>query len=98
MAVFAIAALIAFLVAKPSPAVNGPAHPARATHAAVTRAPQSDAAKRVSACKAAMRADFDRAARGEDTSKRPAACVGIDDATLQRLAGEIAAEKLFDTP
>lgn len=51
------------------------------------------------ACKAAMRADFQRAiAAGADapTSDRPAACNGIDDATVQRYASELVTEQLGD--
>lgn len=47
-----------------------------------------------SACKAAMRAQYRSALRGDPTpSVEPAACVGLDPGTLQRLAGEIMAEE-----
>ncbi|MFF4166885.1 hypothetical protein [Streptomyces sp. NPDC001741] len=47
------------------------------------------------ACKAAMAKDFSKAmaAGGKaEQADRPDACDGIDDATAQRLAGEVATE------
>ncbi|WP_338699178.1 hypothetical protein V2W30_22605 [Streptomyces sp. Q6] len=51
------------------------------------------------ACKAAMRADFKRAAAAGSNatpSDRPAECAGVDDATVQRYATEIVTEQLGD--
>ncbi|MFH9135128.1 hypothetical protein [Streptomyces sp. NPDC017524] len=50
----------------------------------------------VAACKTAMVKQVDEAmAAGEETvdDERPTACRGVDDKTLQRLAGEITAAK-----
>ncbi|MEV6474567.1 hypothetical protein [Streptomyces sp. NPDC051657] len=59
----------------------------------------------IAACKTAMVKQVDQAmAAGEEAvdSKRPSACDGVDDKTLQRLAGEITTEKTAeffgDTP
>lgn len=48
----------------------------------------------VAACKAAMKAQFAQATTNPDALEgtRPAACQGVDDATLQRLAGEVIGE------
>jgi hypothetical protein len=48
----------------------------------------------VAACKAAMKEQFKEATAdpaGPDAT-RPAECDGVDDATLQRLAGEVMGE------
>ncbi|WP_412079032.1 hypothetical protein ACLF6K_37445 [Streptomyces xanthophaeus] len=48
----------------------------------------------VAACKAAMRQQYEDAATASKEGTRPAACAGVDDKTLQRLAGEVLTEKL----
>lgn len=47
----------------------------------------------VAACRTALEADFRKAMEDPDapSATRPPACEGVDDATLQRLAGEIIA-------
>jgi PBP1b-binding outer membrane lipoprotein LpoB len=49
---------------------------------------------KVAACKAAMRADYERSLTDPNapTATRPPACNGIDDATLERLVGEVMTE------
>lgn len=52
------------------------------------------------ACKAAMAKQLDKAVDAGDQAKpgtRPAACDGVDDKTLQRLAGEAATEQAGKT-
>lgn len=64
---------------------------------AASPARQDDTAKPdVAACKAAMKVQFQEgmATPGGPTGSKPQACVGVDDATLQRLVGEILAEAL----
>ncbi|MCI4042450.1 hypothetical protein [Streptomyces sp. TRM75563] len=65
----------------------------------------SDSKPDIAACKTAMVKQVDQAiTTGEEAvdGKRPAACGGVDDKTLQRLSGEITAEKTAeffgDTP
>ena len=50
-------------------------------------------ASNVAACKAAMTRDYDYAVAhpAAPPATRPAACKGVSDATLQKLAGEIMA-------
>ncbi|MFD0146201.1 MULTISPECIES: hypothetical protein [unclassified Streptomyces] len=66
---------------------------------AVTACGSSDAKADPAACKAAMSRDYaDAIAAGEqaEQSTRPPACVGIDDETAQRIAGELIAEQIDD--
>jgi len=53
----------------------------------------------VAGCKAAMKKDYTEATAAADAppATRPAECKGVDDATLQRLAGEIMGEALDAT-
>ena len=53
----------------------------------------STSTSHVAACKAAMTRDYDYALAHPDAppAARPAACKGLPDATLQRLAAEIMA-------
>lgn len=50
----------------------------------------------VAACKAAMKKDFETATASPEapSASRPAACKGVDDATVQRLAEEILGEEM----
>lgn len=50
----------------------------------------------IAACKAAMKEQYTTATEKPDSpaATRPEACEGVDDETLQRLAGEIIAESL----
>lgn len=48
----------------------------------------------VVACKDAMRRQFDAATATGAAGTRPEECVGVDDETLERLAGELIAERL----
>ncbi|WP_433008763.1 hypothetical protein [Kribbella sp. CA-294648] len=56
--------------------------------------PPSNGPGDTAACKAAMKADYGKALAtpGGPTASRPTACNGIDDATAQRLAGEVMSE------
>ncbi|MEI5036033.1 hypothetical protein RB201_35595 [Streptomyces sp. S1A(2023)] len=65
----------------------------------------SDQKPDIAACKTAMTKQVDQAmAAGEEAvdGKRPASCDGVDDKTLERLAGEITKDKTAeffgDTP
>ncbi|MDV7220603.1 hypothetical protein [Streptomyces prunicolor] len=52
------------------------------------------------ACKAALTAEFKKAAAAGDKATpgdRPAACDGLDDKTTQRLATEVLSEQVDDT-
>lgn len=53
-----------------------------------------DTAADPAACKAAMEKQFDDALASGKEGSRPDACDGIDDKTLQKLAGEVASEQL----
>lgn len=60
----------------------------------------SDAKADPAACKAALTADFKKAAAAGDKATpadRPAACDGIDDKTVQKLATEVLSEQVDDT-
>lgn len=50
----------------------------------------------VAACKAAMKAQLDKAMSDPNapSGTRPPECVGVDDETLQRLAGEVMSEAM----
>jgi hypothetical protein len=48
----------------------------------------------LAACKAALTAQYEQAATTGAKGSRPAACHDVDDATLQRLAGEVINEQL----
>lgn len=48
----------------------------------------------VAACKAAMHKQYEAATATGEQGKRPAVCRGVDDKTLQRLAGEVITEQL----
>lgn len=48
----------------------------------------------VAACKAAMHKQYDAAIATGEQGKRPNDCQGVDDKTLERLAGEVITEQL----
>ncbi|WP_098010479.1 hypothetical protein [Streptomyces sp. sk226] len=59
----------------------------------------SDEKPDTAACKTAMAKQLDQAIADGDQAKesnRPAACDGVDDKTLQRIAGELTTEKAGD--
>ncbi|MEU9245699.1 hypothetical protein [Streptomyces sp. NPDC048385] len=68
-----------------------------ATTAALTACSSSNSKADPAACKAAMTQQYkDAAAKGDNApqGKRPAACDGVDDKTVQRYATEIIAKEL----
>lgn len=69
--------------------------------AALTACSSSDSTKAdPAACKAALTADFKKAAAAGDKATpadRPAACDGLDDKTAQKLATEVLNEQVTDT-
>lgn len=72
-----------------------------ALSAALTACSGSDSPKAdPAACKAALTAQFKKAAAAGDKATpgdRPAACDGIDDKTAQKLATEVLTEQVDDT-
>ncbi|MHA4814157.1 hypothetical protein ACXZ65_07345 [Streptomyces aculeolatus] len=50
----------------------------------------------VAACKAAIAEQMQDAVDTDTEGHRPAACIGIDDKTLQRIAGELIEDELGD--
>jgi hypothetical protein len=48
----------------------------------------------LAACKAALTAQYEQAATTGAQGSRPAVCHDVDDATLQRLVGEVLEEQL----
>ncbi|MFF5445478.1 hypothetical protein [Streptomyces sp. NPDC012888] len=54
----------------------------------------SEAEASPKACKAAMHKQYEQAKANGKEGSQPAACKGLDDATLQRLAGEVIQEQL----
>lgn len=62
--------------------------------AAVTGCSSSDKAD-PDACKAAMEAQYEKTAAGDNSpADRPDACQGIDDKTAQKLMGEIMEDQI----
>lgn len=58
----------------------------------------SDDGAEVAACKKAMEKQFEDAILTGKEGSRPAACIGIDDATLRRLVDEIMSDGMDDIP
>ena len=58
----------------------------------------SDNGADVAACKKAMEKQLEDAILTGKEGSRPAACLGIDDATLRRLAAEVMSEGMDDIP
>ncbi|MEU9793818.1 hypothetical protein AB0E27_24855 [Streptomyces sparsogenes] len=58
----------------------------------------SDHGPNVAACKQAMQQQFEDAIATGAEGSRPAACIGVDDATLRRLVEEIMSEGMDDIP
>ncbi|MEU9789096.1 hypothetical protein AB0E27_00480 [Streptomyces sparsogenes] len=52
----------------------------------------------VAACKKALQQQFEEAIASGKEGNPPFACLGLDEATLRRLAGEIISENMDDIP